>query len=490
MTSRGQFYSSIVWLCDRILRRYFREIAVTGIEHVPEDGGGVLVSWHPNGMIDPGLILTYFPRTVIFGARDGLFRVPLLGWLMRRMGAVPIYRQMDADGGDPDARRARNSESLRALADAVVDGGFACLFPEGNSHDSPHPLALKTGAARFLRQAWHATAEGNPHPVLLPIGLHYQRKQSWRSRVLIAFHPPMPLPPPPEPDAAPEELKAWDSHVTAMIKASLHEVVHATEDWSVHHLLHHIRLLARAERAHRAGSRLSDSSMAERTLGFSRAWAAYHACLSSHTEQLEAFRERMDRYITGLLRLGLHDHELDHAPSLFRRGLVAFLIMKTLLLFVILPPFILLGLVTHAVPGAVLWAVSRGFARRKKDVSSIKVLLGAILFPLTWAGIFLLAYHADQTLQRSYPSLPDQPVLAATMVLLLSIGGLAFTVRYVELAQDTIRSARVRLIRAQRRAEPLQHARVAHRLRDMNDGFETCLVPPAPPTSEEKTLAN
>jgi lysylphosphatidylglycerol synthetase-like protein (DUF2156 family) len=253
-----------------------------------------------------------------------------------------------------------------------------------------------------------------------------------------------------------------------MIKASLHEVVHATEDWSIHHLLHHIRLLARSERSHRAGSRLSGPNMAERTLGFSRAWSAYHACLASHADQFEVFCTRMDRYISGLLRLGLHDHELDHAPSLFRRGLVAFLIMKTLLLFVILPPFILLGLITHAIPAAVLWGASRWFARRKKDLSSIKVLLGAILFPLTWCVVFLLAYYADQTLQSSYPSLPDQPVLAATMVLLLSIGGMAFTVRYVELAQDTIRSARVRLIRTHRRAA-IAHLKVERS--DLYDSF-------------------
>ena len=52
-----------------ILRLFFRDIAVEGREHVPAEGGGLLVAWHPNGIIDPGLMLAAFPREVVFGAR-------------------------------------------------------------------------------------------------------------------------------------------------------------------------------------------------------------------------------------------------------------------------------------------------------------------------------------------------------------------------------------------------------------------------------------
>ena len=61
-----------------LVRCFFREVHVVGAENVPLDRGGVLVSWHPNGLVDPGLILTSFPRPVVFGARHGLFMWPLL----------------------------------------------------------------------------------------------------------------------------------------------------------------------------------------------------------------------------------------------------------------------------------------------------------------------------------------------------------------------------------------------------------------------------
>ena len=73
----------------------------------------------------------------MFGARHGLFRVPILGWLMRNTGTVPIYRVVDAKNGATDVRRYANAQSIDALAADVAGGSFSALFPEGVSHDAP-----------------------------------------------------------------------------------------------------------------------------------------------------------------------------------------------------------------------------------------------------------------------------------------------------------------------------------------------------------------
>ncbi len=143
----------IIRLARLLVRIFFRSVEVEGLENLPRDGGGIIVSWHPNALIDPVLILACMPRPVVFGARSGLFRWPLLGWLMRSVGTVPIHRTQDRANLDPEARHAANLRSLDALAKAVAEGGFSCLFPEGDSHDAPHLLAIKTGAARFYYRA-------------------------------------------------------------------------------------------------------------------------------------------------------------------------------------------------------------------------------------------------------------------------------------------------------------------------------------------------
>jgi len=85
-----------------------------------------------------------------------------LGWMMDRMGALPIYRAMDQNDQEPEAVRQANPQSLRSLA----EGRYSCLFPEGESHDSPYLLELKTAAARFYYQARQLQEAGHHNPVL------------------------------------------------------------------------------------------------------------------------------------------------------------------------------------------------------------------------------------------------------------------------------------------------------------------------------------
>ena len=44
----------LLWI---LLRVFFRQVEVEGPELLPADRGVILVSWHPNGLVDPALIL-------------------------------------------------------------------------------------------------------------------------------------------------------------------------------------------------------------------------------------------------------------------------------------------------------------------------------------------------------------------------------------------------------------------------------------------------
>jgi 1-acyl-sn-glycerol-3-phosphate acyltransferase len=452
----SRFYHFTVSALRFIVRRYFREVEVTGLEHLPEDGGGLLVSWHPNGMIDPGLILTHFPRQVIFGARDGLFRWPGLGWMMKKMGAVPIYRAMDKSSLDEEARRKANDDSLNALASAVAEGRYSCLFPEGDSHDAPYLLDLKTGAARFYYQARQLKREGLDDPVIIPVGLHYDAKRTFRSSALVAFHPPIPLSEYleslPAPDEPPQLLRERYRQLTAEIERVLREVVRATESWELHYLMHRVRKLSRAERSVRAGAELGKPGMAERTLGFARVWAGYYARLESHPEEVAALRGRLSEYDQDLRALGIEDHELDRPPPLASPWLAAILVLQVVLVFLLLPPILLVGYLVNLPPALGLMAISRKFAKRKKDESSIKLMFGVIAFPLTWIAAGIGAGLTHQWLHELFPRIPNTPILAGLLVVLLAIVGGMVALRYLRLARETGRAVRIRLTRARRKS--------------------------------------
>ena len=346
-------YRTIIRALQLLVRCFFRRVIVTGLEHIPERGGGILVSWHPNGLIDPGLLLTKFPRQVVFGARHGIFKWPLLGTLMRKIGTVPIYRAQDLPDLSKEERKKANQKSLEALAGEIARGSFSALFPEGVSHDAPHLKELKTGAARLYFQARALQDDEDTPAVIIPVGLHYDEKQLFRSNALVEFYPPIEV----EQDGDPKAL-------TAEIERVLHDVVLATESWELHKLMHRARRLMRAERAHRAGKRPGKSSIDERVLGFARVRNAYEALKQTHPEQVEALQRRVAEYNADLTALGLNDHELDKAPRLVSPWLYILLGLQVLAVFFFLPPVLVIGWVVNA-PAAMLLIVVSWLASKK-----------------------------------------------------------------------------------------------------------------------------
>ncbi len=452
---RPRAYDWVVKLAHLLLRFFFRRVEVTGTEHVPEGGGGILVSWHPNGMIDPALIFETFPRQVVFGARHGLFGVPVLGHLMRAIGTVPIYRAMDTKKLDESARREANAKSLDALADRVAQGSFSCLFPEGDSHDEPHLLALKTGVARFYYRARELMPDGAPPPVIVPVGLHYDEKRLFRSSVLVTYHPPLALPDgldvTPDPDEPEELTRERQRALTDAVDHVLREVVHATESWDIHHLMHRARKIVRAERASRTDSELEKPTMEEKTRAFSRIWSGYYQRLESHPEEVVALRDRVREYDRDLRALEMEDHELDRGPPLLNPWLGVLLGLQVLLVYFLFPPILIFGVIANAPPALLLWLVTRAAAKRKKDEASIKVLVGAALFPLTWIGIGVAAGVAHAFAHDLYGGIPDTPIMAGVLVATLAFLGGAIALRYIRLARETARAVKVRLTRERRR---------------------------------------
>ncbi|MBC8069551.1 MAG: 1-acyl-sn-glycerol-3-phosphate acyltransferase [Deltaproteobacteria bacterium] len=446
-------YRAIQALLRVSVGAFFRRVEITGLGNIPSDGCGLIVSWHPNGLVDPGLILTQFPRQVVFGARDGLFKVPLLGFVLRRLGTVPIYRAVDSDAGDPASRRAANRKSLDALAREVARGSFSALFPEGISHDAPHLTEIKRGAARLYYRARQLRGDRDP-PVILPVGLHYDKKQVFRSNALVAFHPPIELPF--VLDVTPSDREDEDverervKQLTALIEVSLREVVHATDDWELHDLMQRTRRLVRAERAARAGADPGATSMGERVLGFARVRTGYYILAARNPEVVARLRARVTEYDADLRALGLEDYELDRDPKLLSPWLALLLLLQMIAVFLLLPPVILFGLLVN-LPTALLL---RGFAslgaKLEKDEATIKLLLGTALFPATWIAAGVAAARLHVHVHALYPAVPDAPVLVGfATALLAGLGGMA-AVRYVRVAGETARAVRVRLTRRQR----------------------------------------
>jgi len=137
---------------------------------------------HPNGLIDPALVFVALPRRISFLAKSTLFRMPVIGWILRTVGALPLYRRIDA--GEDISQNQKTFELCREL---LRDGGSIALFPEGVSNNSPKLLPLKSGASRIAIGA-ASTNGGEPVSVMIvPVGLYYTNKTTFRSEALLHF---------------------------------------------------------------------------------------------------------------------------------------------------------------------------------------------------------------------------------------------------------------------------------------------------------------
>lgn len=93
-------------------------VEVKGKEHFPKEGAVLLCSNHIDNL-DPPTVGISAPRQVHFMAKEELFRVPILGGIVRKVGSFPVKRGMS------------DREALRNGLNVLKEGGVLGLFPEG-----------------------------------------------------------------------------------------------------------------------------------------------------------------------------------------------------------------------------------------------------------------------------------------------------------------------------------------------------------------------
>ncbi len=88
------------------------------VDRVPVSGPVILASNHAS-FLDPPLVGTAVPREINYLARESLFDIPIVGWIIREWNSVPV----DRDGG--------GGSGLKAILNRLKKGGAIILFPEG-----------------------------------------------------------------------------------------------------------------------------------------------------------------------------------------------------------------------------------------------------------------------------------------------------------------------------------------------------------------------
>jgi 1-acyl-sn-glycerol-3-phosphate acyltransferase len=130
------FYRFIKVFFSPLLRILFR-VKSSGTENIPKTGAVILCSNHKS-YFDPLIDGCVVDRTINFMAKAELFKVPVLGFLIKTLGAFPVHR------GQGDR------EALRMAYEVLEKGDILALYPEGTRlKEGDIPQKFKSGAARL-----------------------------------------------------------------------------------------------------------------------------------------------------------------------------------------------------------------------------------------------------------------------------------------------------------------------------------------------------
>ncbi|MCU9599780.1 lysophospholipid acyltransferase family protein [Pallidibacillus thermolactis] len=111
------FYTVARGIVKLIMSCLYR-IETKGLENIPKEGAVLLCANHIHNL-DPPLVGITMKRPVVFMAKEELFKVPILGKIVRKVNAFPIKR------GKAD------HEAIRTGLKTLREGKVLGIFPEG-----------------------------------------------------------------------------------------------------------------------------------------------------------------------------------------------------------------------------------------------------------------------------------------------------------------------------------------------------------------------
>jgi 1-acyl-sn-glycerol-3-phosphate acyltransferase len=355
-------YRAMPLISELGVRSYYR-VSVAGAR-IPQDGPVLLVANHNNSLVDPALVAAMAGRDVRFLAKAPLFAHPLIGWLIKGVGSVPVYRQQD----DPTLV-SQNLDSFRDVHRALAEGEMVGIFPEGISHSASRLAPLKTGAARI---AIGAAAQLRTDFPIIAVGLVFRDRDAFRSEAHVIIGEPFRW------DDLVGDLtnRAAVRELTERIEQAMRRVSINLEAWEDEPIVRTAEAVWRAE----FGADHSPAAEVERLRVTTDALQALRTRTLTSAEPWRGTMLELKAHGRSLARLGLTPATLVEDVT---TGAAARWLLKRLLLLPLLPISIL-GAIFFWIPKQVTVRVAAWVARKEGDdaVVTHRVLLGGVVFPI------------------------------------------------------------------------------------------------------------
>ena len=182
-----------------------------GVEKLPETGGALLLINHQSHL-DPVLVGLTLPRPISYIARDTLFNVPIIGWILKNTYVMPINRE------------AASSGIIRESVRRIKHGFLVGIFPEGTRSEDGQIGEIKPGFIALIRRSQAPVYPVGVAGSLRAMPRHAKLPRATRVRVVIG-------------DPLPKEVieegcrRGNEEYMLARVRERLIECQREAEEW-------------------------------------------------------------------------------------------------------------------------------------------------------------------------------------------------------------------------------------------------------------------
>jgi len=137
MSFVDKFLYWTAWIFCRSVLSLYNRLSVRGLKRALATEGPVIIAANHCSNLDPVIVGCSYPKRLRYLAKSSLFKVPLLGTLIRWLGAIPVKRE-DAQGA---------ASALKQLISLLESGENVLVFPEGSRSLDGKLQPLEEGVA-------------------------------------------------------------------------------------------------------------------------------------------------------------------------------------------------------------------------------------------------------------------------------------------------------------------------------------------------------
>ncbi|MEM9916655.1 MAG: 1-acyl-sn-glycerol-3-phosphate acyltransferase [Bacteroidota bacterium] len=396
---------------------FFSRIIVRNKEYLKLDRPTILVSNHPNTLMDPLNAASRVSKVVYFLANAGLFKHPLMNKVLSKLYCIPVERPKDVEG-----RRISNEDNFKKCYDFLEEGGCLYIAPQGGSKIMWRIGKIKTGTARIALGAENQN-DFKLGLQIVVVGLTYSDPISFRSQVIIQGGSPI---------LVGDYMDSYQSdpykaakQLTADIKQKMESLVIHSPDEEGEIVL---KQIVQLESSERPKSFVKTFEKAQEIAQKVSTWRA------QQIEGYHQFQQKSQSYFDALEQKSLKDSALVKSqvkPST-SWGLQN-------VFCALLAPLFAIGWLNHALANGIPWLLVKKLNLYIGYTSNVKLLTALFTYPIFY-GLQIWLVHR----------LGGSPGMTLGYVLFLVLSGLFtswFMTYYANLKEE-------RLARRLRKSEP------------------------------------